>query len=543
VKKVYFSSIVLLIIAVSCSSAPKSQDVDSIVQELSVDDTAPQPKTVETIIVFEGEAAAVQPELTEETPNLVDNPADDIDEIVDVIEQEESVTEVTNVIDITDVIEVTDISDLAEADDEEVPADESGQLALAEPEPVERPLRAFEQPPQIEWASPSPVQEVPPPSPAPEARPEPPPPLPPPAPVAKPQPPPLPPQPPVAEAPVEQEPLPLDEPELPNPTGAVGGWQDENAIVPMVFSRVVRATVGQLVEVPFRGTGWVYLGEDGAQRGIVYDSRRLDPEGQSFIFKTERAGVYALKFYRQDFIRDFILNDYVQVIVGAPNESAGTGWFGPSKDRGRAVAEPRWPSSLEEAQSRRAENRPAQSEIPAANETIAAPPETTAPPSATPPAAAAPAQSEAPAVTAPPQPPAQSAAPPAQRVEPVQPALQTPTPSAAPPVAATPPEVAGELPPNLSPEGYMQKAKEEFDAGRIASAIYVLDQFFIRYPMGSDEALWLLGQYYEANSPSRNILASLDCYRRLVQEYPQSNRYDAARRRIAYLQRYYININ
>jgi hypothetical protein len=33
-------------------------------------------------------------------------------------------------------------------------------------------------------------------------------------------------------------------------------------------------------------------------------------------------GEYALKFYRQDFIRDFIMNDYVQVIVGAPVETA-----------------------------------------------------------------------------------------------------------------------------------------------------------------------------------------------------------------------------
>jgi hypothetical protein len=341
--------------------------------------------------------------------------------------------------------------------------------------------------------------------------------------------------------PMAREPLPLIEPELSSPTGAVGGWQDETSIVPMVFSRVVRATVGQLVEVPFRGTGWVYLGEAGAQRGIVYDSRRLDSEGQSFIFKTERAGDYALKFYRQDFIRDFILNDYVQVIVGAPNEVAGTGWFGPSSDRGRAIAEPRWPSSLEEAQSRRAENRPAQNEIPALSETAPPPMEATPPvettPPVTPPVAAAPpaaqssARNEAPATAAP-------SGQPTQTTTPTQSAAQTPTPSAPPP-----PEAAVELPPNLSPEGFMQKAKEEFDAGRIAVAIYVLDQFFMRYPMGSDEALWLLGQYYEANSPSRNILAPLDCYRRLVQEYPQSGRCEAARRRIAYLQRYYININ
>jgi len=94
----------------------------------------------------------------------------------------------------------------------------------------------------------------------------------------------------------------------------------------------------------------------------------------------------------------------------------------------------------------------------------------------------------------------------------------------------------------LSPDEYLQKAKEEFNAGRVASAISLLDQFRIRYPSGSDEAWWLYGQFYEANSPSRNILLSLEYYRRLVQEYPQSHRANDARRRIAFLERFYINI-
>ncbi|MDR2953244.1 MAG: hypothetical protein LBU82_08390, partial [Treponema sp.] len=117
----------------------------------------------------------------------------------------------------------------------------------------------------------------------------------------------------------------------------------------IIFSRTVRATVGQIVEIPFRGTGWVYLGELASRRGVVYDSRRLDPEGQSFLFRTEEIGTYSLKFYKQDFIRDYILNDYVQVIVGEAPVS-GAGWFNPPFDRGRAVAEPRWPSTTDEAE-------------------------------------------------------------------------------------------------------------------------------------------------------------------------------------------------
>jgi hypothetical protein len=301
--------------------------------------------------------------------------------------------------------------------------------------------------------------------------------------------------------------------------------------------------VGQLVVVPFRGTGWVYLGEAGSRRGIVYDSRRLDPEGQSFIFRTEAAGEYALKFYRQDFIRDFILNDYVQVIVGLPPETAGTGWFGPSIDRGRVVAEPRWPTSLAEAQALREDTHPAQPSAPPAQTPVTQAPPTQPPPAQTPPPPAQTPPTQAPpAQTPPPQtsptqpPPAQTPPPPAQTPSAQPPLVQTPpaqTPPVSPPV---------QIPPDLAPEAYLQKAKEEFDAGRVASAIACLDQFSEYFPMGSDEVLWLYGQFYEANSPSRNILASLDYYRRLMQEYPQSSRYDDARRRVAYLQRYYINI-
>jgi hypothetical protein len=297
----------------------------------------------------------------------------------------------------------------------------------------------------------------------------------------------------------------------------------------MVFSRTVRATVGQLVVVPFRGTGWVYLGEAGAQRGIIYDSRRLDPEGQNFMFRTEAVGEYALKFYRQDFIRDFILNDYVKVIVGPPPETAGPGWFNPSVDRGRVIAEPRWPTSLAEAQALRADTRPARPDTPVPVE-----PENPAslnPPNPPPTVPVNPPSVQQP--TAPVQPPTSPPAGP--------PATPPPSPTIPAQPAVTPPPVPTD--PAVDPESYLEKAKEEFGAGRVASAISILDQLHAYYPIESDEVLWLYGQFYEANSPSRNILTALEYYCRLMQEYPQSSRYDDARRRVAYLQRYYINIH
>jgi TolA-binding protein len=309
----------------------------------------------------------------------------------------------------------------------------------------------------------------------------------------------------------------------------------------MVFSRIVRATAGQLVEIPFRGTGWVYLGELGARRGVAYDSRRLDPEGQRFIFRAEAAGVYALKFYKQDFIRDYILNDYVQVIVGEAPETAAAGWFGPPLDRGRVSAE-RWPSALEEADAAaRSRADPAADDASAAGD--ASPAGSSAPaagdastPGSSPPAGAPSETQAAGAGTPLPAGPAISD----EGIIPVRPPAAAG--QAVPPETSAGADSGVSLPDASVPGDYLQKAREEFNAGRVAGAIAALDQFRERFPAGSDEAWWLYGQFYEANSPSRDIRAALDYYRRLVREYPQSRRYTDARRRIAYLERYYFTI-
>jgi hypothetical protein len=492
VKRSLFIVILLIITAIimaSCPSTPKTQTENRPVEEVA-DSAPPQP----------------EPEPLQESP---------IEEGISEIPEEEP-----------DILADAE----KEADIEEAPLeDERPMLVEAEPEIAPEPIIAPELPPP----PPPPVVAVsppPPPPPAPPPPPEPPRITPPPAPVAPP-----PPAPPPVERPplVVQEPTLPEIPELPNPTPAVTGLQEEE----MVFSRTVRATLGQLVVIPFRGTGWVYLGESGAQRGIVYDSRRLDPEGQNFVFRTEAPGEYALKFYRQDFIRDFILNDYVKVIVGPPPETAGTGWFNPSVDRGRVVAEPRWPTSLAEAQSLRADS-PSRSNVPTPSESVN-PASLQPPPEPTTPAAPVQPPAGPTTPTAPVNPANPPSAPLQPTASPTQPTLTPPS----PPTTPTQPATTAPIDPAVDPESFLEKAKEEFGAGRVASAISALDQLRVYYPIESDEVLWLYGQFYEANSPSRNILTSLEYYRRLLQEYPQSSRYDDARRRVAYLQRYYINIH
>lgn len=339
--------------------------------------------------------------------------------------------------------------------------------------------RAPAPPPAVRPAEP-PISSSPPaPSPPPRAEPQP---SPPPqtskvAPAAEtPKPAPVPPEPPqslrVSEpkpppAPArEPVPLPVNPlPELPARTSS-SIWEFNEE--PVSYSRTVKAFVGQLVEIPFRGSGWVYIGEQKSRQGISYDSRRLEKEGQTFIFRAEIPETYVLKFYKQDFIEDYILNDYVQVIV---NENPG------GMNRFLPVsAEPRWP--------------------PLPGKTEPAPP---------------------PAAASPPPPPALA-------------------PESNPPAVPDPPA------PAPVPVDYLQQAKEAYAAGQFPQALSLLDQFREQYPGGSDEAWWLYGQSFEANSPRRDIRSAVDYYRRLLREYPQSAYTPQAQRRISFLERYYFTI-
>jgi hypothetical protein len=520
VKKVFFAkrqvfSLFLLIAGLSvfsCKSTPESTLipeqplVENPLQETEIPEPdVPEAKIPELEIPEEepdeGPIAALPPEVPEEEDGEIPEPEEPSFDFAEVVVEPTPPPEQP----LDSVLPEPVAPEIAEAPSPEV-------------QPPEPPLP--ETPPPSPEPAPPPVAAAPPPAPVQEAPP-----------VVRP----MPQNPPSFIRPAEEErppvvrePVPL--PAAPIPEAPARSPPVEIQEPGISFSRVVRATVGQMIEVPFQGSGWVYLGELGSRPGIAYSSRRLDPEGQSFVFRAEAPGTYGLKFYKQDFVRDYILNDYVQVIVGEPPEAAAMGWFNPSIDRGRVVAEPRWPTALAEAEAfsrGTSGGTAATSPAPAASAGQAA-----APPAAAPPAAG----QAAPAAQAAAQPPAAVPARPAlsdEGVIPVRPAASVqPTPG------AVQPEALG----NLQPSGYLERARQEFDAGRVATAISVLDQFRERYPSGTDEAWWLYGQFYEANSPSRDIRTSLDYYRRLVREYPQSSRYNDARRRIAYLERYYINI-
>jgi tetratricopeptide (TPR) repeat protein len=263
---------------------------------------------------------------------------------------------------------------------------------------------------------------------------------------------------------------------------------DPDATTP--FSRTVWAVVGQHIEIPFTGGGWSYLGELNALKGLTYASHRSEAAGQTFVFSAEKAGEYALQFYKQDFIRDFTLNDAVKVFIGEAPAVSGAGFA--AIDRSTVTAMPRWPSADQEALMAGAIPAPA-------------------------------------SIPAPAQPPV------------AENSATTATPETIP-VVAQPPEKPPADTVLETPDEYIQKAQSEYDAGKTVDALATLDQFLTRFPAGNDEAWWLYAQAFEASGETRDIKSARIYYQRLISEYPLSPHYTAAQSRISYLDRYYFNI-
>jgi hypothetical protein len=90
--------------------------------------------------------------------------------------------------------------------------------------------------------------------------------------------------------------------------------------------------------------------------------------------------------------------------------------------------------------------------------------------------------------------------------------------------------------------GLLDKAKASLASGDSASALKFLESFFSVAIDSLDEGLFLKGQAYEANGPSRDMRKALDAYKTLTSAYPESSRWNEADARIRYINQFYLKI-
>lgn len=266
-----------------------------------------------------------------------------------------------------------------------------------------------------------------------------------------------------------------------------------------VFSRTVRALVGQLVEVPYYGAGWVYLGERFSRPGLDYRGRRVDDEGQSFTFVAREEGVWELSFFRHDFVEDRSTPDHVRLIVTRPPDAAFMGRY-PEGAESRVVAE-RWPNPATSIRSL----------SPAAG-------------------------SEGGATPAAPGPMV-----PAVVDAPIGPSLDSDRSGDEIPISMnSSPEVS--LPLNLSSEELLERARTALVEQKGATANELLERYLEQEPQGSPAAFLLFARIHELEGPSRDIKRARYWYSRIIAEFPLSGESLEADSRIKYLDRFYFGI-
>ena len=77
------------------------------------------------------------------------------------------------------------------------------------------------------------------------------------------------------------------------------------------------------------------------------------------------------------------------------------------------------------------------------------------------------------------------------------------------------------------------------------TSLKLTEIFLTRYPNSDllDEVLYLLGNLYEKNTDYRDFKKAVNVYKRLYNEFPESNFFDLANDRIKYINRYFFHIN
>ena len=93
-----------------------------------------------------------------------------------------------------------------------------------------------------------------------------------------------------------------------------------------------------------------------------------------------------------------------------------------------------------------------------------------------------------------------------------------------------------------SVEELLEKAKSLFDEKKYAESLESCLDFINGSNENLDEAYYLLGQIYEAESPVKNIRNALDAYTAVTKNFPLSKLWQKASQRSVYLKRFYIDI-
>lgn len=274
----------------------------------------------------------------------------------------------------------------------------------------------------------------------------------------------------------------------------------ETEEIEIIPSRKVTLNKLDYVDITYPGSGWIYMGLTDNSKDLSYFGRKLGTGETKFTLQAKTSGTKIIHFYKNDPLTNTYIDDFIEVEI---LETKGNG---KTHVEAPAYKTPVPKKSTEKVSPKIEITAQAES-----TETKAAP-------------AAVTTSSE-------------------QKTE-KQP---EPVTKAAPAPAELPTQTAQinseqdtSINQNVDTDALLKEAQKLFNEKKFSDAIGKLNQFFEYSSTKRDEALYLQGQIYEANSDIQNIKAAINSYNTLMKNYPASKFWDKANKRVIYLKKFYL---
>lgn len=313
---------------------------------------------------------------------------------------------------------------------------------------------------------------------------------------------------------------------------------------PITASRSVTLKGGQFLDIVYPGTGWIYLGEMDGSSILRYEKREIGDGDTFFTLQAKNAGGTALlHFYKSDMLAGSYIDDYLSVTVSGTSRNAehvtAPSYADivpprPSFTKSTVVAQAQQEKAAAVQAAQTAGTPKAQeSSSTSAQITYVQLEESTG--SGEDDKAATVIQTSVGATSS----------------GPAAGSTSNPVTTASRP-ASSPESKKGETKAEansnkqdtsaLAEEEVLALARTAYEAKDYALSLSYLEDFFDKASSITDEGLFLKGRVLEAPSASRNIKAALASYKEIVSNYPESDLWDDASRRISYIERIYFDI-
>ncbi len=289
--------------------------------------------------------------------------------------------------------------------------------------------------------------------------------------------------------------------------------EEAQAII-IVPSRKVSIKINQTLEIMYPGSGWIYMGSTDNLNDFTFLGKKLGTQNTKFTFRAKEEGNKILHFYKFDKLTDKYIDDYIEVEISAQKDSEKATVKAPEYKQPVIKKEKAVEAEMASAQS----SAPAQVKTPAATSTQA---QTSAP------------------VSTPVSTPAQ--VPVASNTNTSIPAAKSsPAPAKNDDAKTSSQQALSTAEENLDTEKLLSEAEELYNNKSYKEALNKLSNFFEYASNKRDQALFLQGKIYEADSELKNIKKAIDSYKTLINNYPASIYWDDSNKRIIYLTKFYL---